>query len=620
MKRPAAALLLAAAAACAAPAPAAAPPPALELRDVPPVPAALAARLEPWHEVAGTAFQDWMPDGALLVSRRAGALTQLHLVRSPGADLEPLTRGDEPVARGIALPDGDVVFSRSRGGDENYQLYRLDRKRGAETLLTDGRSRNVMGPLSRKGDRLVFASNRANGRDMDLHVMHVPTGQTALLLEGKGQSWAATDWSADDAKLALLRFVSVAESHPAVITVAGRELAPQPFPGPSACASLRFGPGGKLVLASDRDGEFRRLLVGREWAGAGKGDVEDVEVHGDRVAYVTNEDGASRLRFLGEDAPVELPLGLVSGIKFSPDGRRLAFTLSRADAPSDAYTWDLSARRLERWTTSPTPGLDPGGFVVPERISWRSFDGREIPGYLYRPARPGKVPVVITIHGGPEAQYRPAFSPAVQSWVSELGCAVIAPNVRGSTGYGKTYASLDNAAKREDAVKDIGALLDWIAKDPALDASRVAVHGGSYGGYLVLASLVHYGDRIKAGIDVVGIANFRTFLERTSGYRVDLRRVEYGDERDPAMAEVFERISPANHADRIRSALLVAHGRNDPRVPFAEAEQIAAKVRANGRPVWTVYAANEGHGFARKENRDYVAGVTALFLQRRLID
>jgi dipeptidyl aminopeptidase/acylaminoacyl peptidase len=273
-----------------------------------------------------------------------------------------------------------------------------------------------------------------------------------------------------------------------------------------------------------------------------------------------------------------------------------------------------------RWTYSETGGLDPSTFVVPQRISYKSFDGREIPAYVYKPRGAKKAPVVISIHGGPEGQYQPFFTPLTQYWVSDVGLAVIAPNVRGSTGYGKTYVALDNAEKREDSVKDIGALLDWIAAQPDLDASRVAVLGGSYGGYMVLASLVHFGDRIKAGVDIVGIANFVTFLEKTSGYRVDLRRVEYGDERDPKMRAVFERISPANHADKIRSALMVAHGRNDPRVPFSEAEQIAAKVRAQGRPVWTVYADNEGHGFARKENRDYLNAAMTLFLKKTLLD
>ena len=389
---------------------------------------------------------------------------------------------------------------------------------------------------------------------------------------------------------------------------------------------MRFLSDDRIVLASDAQGEFRQLAVldpalsKPQWK-ATSWDVTDIEVSdGGRAAYALNEDGASRLFLLNPDAAVDLPVGIVSGMKFSPDGKRLGFTLSRPDAPSDAYTYEIAEKKLVRWTYSETGGLDPSAFVAPQRISYKSFDQRVIPAYVYKPRGAKRAPVVISIHGGPEGQYQPFFTPLTQYWVSELGLAVIAPNVRGSTGYGKTYVALDNAEKREDSVKDIGALLDWIAAQPDLDASRVAVLGGSYGGYMVLASLVHFGDRIKAGVDIVGIANFVTFLEKTSGYRVDLRRVEYGDERDPQMRAVFERISPANHADRIKSALMVAHGRNDPRVPFFEAEQIAAKVRAQGRPVWTLYAGNEGHGFARKENRDYMNAATALFFRKHLLE
>jgi dipeptidyl aminopeptidase/acylaminoacyl peptidase len=274
-----------------------------------------------------------------------------------------------------------------------------------------------------------------------------------------------------------------------------------------------------------------------------------------------------------------------------------------------------------RWTYSEVGGLNPDTFVKPERFSYESFDGRKIPAYIFRPrgaSQEKPAAVLIQIHGGPESQYRPFFSPSDQFYVNELGLAVIHPNVRGSAGYGKTYLMLDNAEKREDSVRDIGALLDWIARQPELDASRVAVSGGSYGGFMVLASLTHYSDRIKAGIDIVGIANFITFLERTAPYRQDLRRAEYGDERDPQMRAAFERINPAAHADRIRSALLVAHGENDPRVPFFEAQQIAAKVRERGQSVWTVYAKNEGHGFAKKDNSDYLKAVIAYFLKQQL--
>jgi dipeptidyl aminopeptidase/acylaminoacyl peptidase len=316
-----------------------------------------------------------------------------------------------------------------------------------------------------------------------------------------------------------------------------------------------------------------------------------------------------------------LPLGIVSSIEFSPDGKQLGFTLSRPDAPADTYSLSLADEQLTRWTFSEVGGLNPDSFIAPQRIQFKSFDARTIPAYYFKPrgASPdNKAPVVISIHGGPESQYQPYFSGTSQYYVNDLGFAVIAPNVRGSAGYGKTYLKLDNAELREDSVKDIGALLNWIAQQPELDESRVAVVGGSYGGYMVLASLIHYGDRLKAGIDIVGIASFTTFLSNTAAYRQDLRRAEYGDETDPQMQAVFKRIDPTSNADKIRSALLVAHGVNDPRVPFSEAQQIADKVRSQGRPVWTVYADNEGHGFGKKDNADYLRAVQVMFLKQHL--
>jgi dipeptidyl aminopeptidase/acylaminoacyl peptidase len=373
--------------------------------------------------------------------------------------------------------------------------------------------------------------------------------------------------------------------------------------------------------------------------------VEAIEVSpaSDSVAFSVNENGASRLywfeaRLVDIDgtrelavspaSEIELELGVVGGLEFARDGRRLGFTLARADAPAEAYSYDFDNRSLVRWTYSEVGGLDASQFVAPEQIAYPTFDTvgpdnepRLIPAYYFRPKsasaqRP--VPVLINIHGGPEGQYRPTLSSFDQFLLNEMGIAVIRPNVRGSEGYGKTYLRLDNAEQREDSVRDIGAALDWIAGQPELDAGRVAVIGGSYGGYMVLASMVHFSDRLKAGIDIVGIASFETFLKNTSPYRQDLRRAEYGDEREPRMQQFFARIDPLHNADKITAALFVAHGKNDPRVPFSEAVQIAEKVRANGQPVWTVYADNEGHGFAKKANRDYLYSAIALFLQERV--
>jgi dipeptidyl aminopeptidase/acylaminoacyl peptidase len=354
---------------------------------------------------------------------------------------------------------------------------------------------------------------------------------------------------------------------------------------------------------------------------------------GRHLAYVSNEDGISKLHVLSLPSHNEirlpaLPIGVIGGIAFSPDGKRLAFSLNSATSPSDVHVIDLAAATLARWTQSEVGGLAASTFVAPTLVRYPTFDKvdgkqRTIPAFYYKPSKPsktGKYPVVINIHGGPEGQSQPTFSSNAQYLANELGVAMLVPNVRGSTGYGKTFLSLDNAAKREDSVKDIGALLDWIAKQPELDASRVGVIGGSYGGYMVLSSLMHYSDRIRAGVDVVGISHFGTFLKNTESYRRDLRRVEYGDERDPAMARVFEQISPLNHAVRITSPLFVAQGRNDPRVPWTEAEQIVKAVRGNGQPVWYLLYADEGHGFAKKGNSDWFGAATILFWQQHLLN
>jgi dipeptidyl aminopeptidase/acylaminoacyl peptidase len=321
-------------------------------------------------------------------------------------------------------------------------------------------------------------------------------------------------------------------------------------------------------------------------------------------------------------------MGVFGAGAFSPDGQRLALSVNGATSPSDAYVIDLRQRTATRWTQSEIGGLDASKFVTPTLIRYPTFDTvdgrtRTIPAFFYRPANvPAgrRVPVVISIHGGPESQAFPTFNPTAQFLALELGVAMLVPNVRGSSGYGRSYLALDNVARREDAVRDIGALLDWIAREPGLDASRVGVIGGSYGGYMVLASLTHFPDRIRAGGSTVGLSHFRSFLENTESYRRDLRRAEYGDERDPEVAALFERISPLNRADRITSRLFVAQGRNDPRVPWTESEQIVRAVRANGRPAWYLLFLDEGHGFRKKANADYFGAATMLFWQRHLLD
>ncbi|MBX3444440.1 MAG: alpha/beta fold hydrolase [Planctomyces sp.] len=618
-------------------------PPAISTESVPAVPRTLMDQLRQYQSVRNANFRGWSPDGqGILVQTQFGNTMQLHRVYEPGGRREQVTFLEEPTD-GTFLKgtrDGTLLLQQSQGGNENTQILRLDRETGQAILLTDGVSRHMAGPQAEDGSFLIVAHNARNGRDMDLFRIdpRVP-GQQTPLMEVENEYWQAQDLSPDKSRLAMTQYVSINESYPALLDLSTGSKTAIPAPpdavGKVSFGTLAFAPDGKsLYVTTDARSEFQQLalldlatLEYSAWLTEGiPWDVDAIEVdhkHG-LTAFTTNADGASDLYMIRGDElrQLDIPLGIVESMRFSPDGSSLGFTLSRPDAPADAYSIQLASGELTRWTYSEVGGLNSERFIAPERIQFESFDGRVIPAYAFKPrsaSADAPAPVLINIHGGPEAQYRPFFTGFDQLLLNELGIAVVRPNVRGSAGYGKTYLQLDNAEQREDSVRDIGALLDWIDSQPDLDSSRVAVYGGSYGGYMVLASLVHYPDRLKGGVNVVGIANFVTFLKNTSEYRRDLRRAEYGDERDPEMLKVFERINPSANAHKIRSALLVAHGKNDPRVPFSEAEQIAPLVRQNDVPVWTVYADNEGHGFAKRDNRDYLTATIAMFLNEFLV-
>lgn len=620
-------------------------PSAIHTENVPAIPREMIDRLQQYQSVRGASLAGWSPDGrGMLIRTRFGNSTQLHRVYGPGSRREQITFFEEPVG-GQFIPaarDGAILLSMSTGGNEQTQILLLDRVNYRTTLLTDGKSKYSLGPIRDDGSQMILSSTERNGRDTDLLLADPRKPDSReMLWQTKGEFWGAADWSVDGSRVLMSRYVSANESYPALLNVASKEKIDLPLPedGKAAVGPLKLSPDGRFVyLATDSGGEFRRLARFDLEEGKYKWlsddipwDVTDLEVdrRGGSVAFAVNENGASRLFLLSPKAEgdellrreLRLPLAIVSDLEFSPDGGAIGLTISRPDAPPDVYSLDVAANELTRWTFSEAGGLNPASFILPERMAFTSFDGREIPGYYYKPRGASKekpVGAVVMIHGGPEGQFQPYFSPVIQYYLNELGLAVIAPNVRGSSGYGKTYLTLDNGVKREESVKDIGALLDWIKTREELDSKRIAVSGGSYGGYMVLASLVHFGDRFKAGIDHVGIANFITFLESTAAYRQDLRRVEYGDERDPKMREHLTKISPANSAEKIQAALLVLHGKNDPRVPVGEAVQIADKVRKQEKSVWTVIADNEGHGFAKRDNASYARAVEALFLKEQL--
>ena len=624
----------------------------LVMEDVPPIPQSVVEDLNRYQNVRSAGFAGWDRGGeGIYVSTRFGDVPQLHYVGHPGGARTQLTFFDEPLGGVSRAPRSDrVVFTMDAGGSEFSQIFLLDPKGGADAvMLTDGESRNGAVVWDRNGQWIAYQSTRRNGASNDIWMMDVDKPETAgVVLESPdGTWWGGVDFSADNRRLLVANYVGNADSRIHLLDLDSGEtrlLAGDPDK-PSSNLPIAFDREGKgFYFVTDVAGDFKQLAWQSLDAGAEPVFVTSGipwHVEGgtlnearDRMAFTVNEEGFSRLYLMDpatrEYRPVDaIPTGLVGGLEFSPDGSRLGMTLNTAQTPSDSFTLalgdtPLAYGELTRWTFSEVGGLDTSAFIEPTLIRYPTFDSGQggpdhIPAWLYLPPGDGPHPVIIDIHGGPEGQARPAFSSTTQMWLQKLGAAVIEPNVRGSDGYGKHYLSLDNGFKREDSVKDIGALLDWIAAQPQLDASRVAVFGGSYGGYMVLASAVHYSDRLKAAVDIVGISNFVTFLENTQSYRRDLRRAEYGDERDPAMRKHLEAISPLNHVEKIAVPMFVVQGQNDPRVPVTEAEQIVKALREAGQPVWYMNAMNEGHGYRKKENRDVYQQATMMFLREHLV-
>ncbi len=617
----------------------------LVLEDIPEIPAEIVAGLNRYQNVRSGIFRAWSADGdGLFIMTRFGDVNALHFVSHPLGARRQLTFFDEPMGQIVRQPGQQrMLFMQDAGGSEFAQIFSLDPASGQAELLTDGKSRNGSLVWDRYGGRVAYLSTRRNGASNDVWIMDpdAPDDAEIVLESPDGSWWAPVEFSANGSRLLVQQYVSATHSSPWLVDLDSGEKSrlaggPQNLSVNLAAALEEDG----FWLITDQGDEFQRLA----WqafaphaepqivTGSIPWNVSGVAVSEDRqrMAFVTNEDGRSGVYLLDprsrEFRAVDaVPTGVVGGLKFSPDGGRLAMTINTAQTPSDTYVLalgssPLDAGTLTRWTDSEVGGLDTTRFVVPELVHYPTFDGREIPAWIRRPAGEGPHPVIVSIHGGPEGQSRPTFSSMYQLWAAELGAAVILPNVRGSTGYGKTWVGLDNGFRREDSVKDIGALLDWIDEQPDLDANRVALFGGSYGGYMVLAGAVHYSDRLRAAVDIVGISNFVTFLENTQDYRRDLRRVEYGDERDPAMREHLERISPLNNVEKIDVPMFVIQGENDPRVPVSEAVQMVEALRGEGRSVWYMNALNEGHGYKKRENSDVMQQAVMLFFQQFLIE
>ncbi len=607
----------------------------LVIEGIPEIPQAVSDRLKQYENTRSASFSGFTADGGMLIVTRFAETEQIHKVDEPMGMRRQLTFYDEPV-EGATVREGDrtaFVFAKDTGGDEFYQGWLFDLATGRTTDFTAEGTRNGAFAWRDDGARVAWFRSTTDSADWDILAADpADPASVEVAHEGDG-AMIPLDYADNGVSLLVTRYVSINRSHLYTLDLDSGgldEIRPQ---AEVAWGSGEFLPDGRVLTVSDEDSQFQRIVIADpetdeievltpdvQW------DVEELVLSPDgrTVAYTLNEGGTETLYFLDlesserRDGP-DLPAGLISDADFDESGNRLAFTLSSATSSGDVWVYDMNSGGLTQWTQSELGGLNPETFVEPELVQYETFDGMHVPAWVYKPEGEGPHPVIVYIHGGPEGQYRPGFSSTFQYWVNELDAAVIAPNVRGSSGYGKDYLRLDNGMKRKDSVKDIGALLDWIGEEPTLNENRVVVYGGSYGGYMVLASAVDYSDRLAGAVDIVGVSNFVTFLENTEDYRRNLRRAEYGDERDPEMRKFLESIAPFNHAHEITVPLFIIQGANDPRVPASESDQMLAAVRENGTEAWYLLARDEGHGFSKKANQDYLREAVTVFLNEVLL-
>ncbi|WP_311171180.1 S9 family peptidase [Halobellus ordinarius] len=548
---------------------------------------------------------------------------QVWTVTDPGGWPEQRTFFDERVTFVSFSPERpEFVFGMDEGGDERGQLFRYNLPTGEITPLTaTPEAKHRWGGWSHDGERFAFTANRRDESVFDVYVQgRDETGADAeLVFEGDG--WLTLGgWSPDDSRVIVSEAYSNFDQDVWVLDVATGERAHlTPHEGTVRFQSAEWGPDGEAVyLVSDREGdtldlwrvdadgsEFSLVASDAEW------EIDGVAVddEGGRLVYSTNVDGYTELT-VGEladgevtaTATPDLPRGVAGGVSFSPSGDRFAVTVTRRGDPANVYVVDSDTGAAERWTNASTAGIPRDSFVEPELVHYPTFDGREIPAFFSLPetdAGTGETPVIVDIHGGPESQRRPSFSAVTQYFLAS-GYAVFEPNVRGSAGYGKAYSHLDDVENRMDAVADVEAGVEWLQDHPAVDPDRIVAMGGSYGGFMVLAAMTTYPDLWAAGVDIVGIADFVTFLENTGEWRRELREAEYGSLAEDR--EFLESISPLNTIESIGAPLFVLHGENDPRVPVSEAHQLV-EAASDHVPVRELLFEDEGHGLTKLENR-----------------
>jgi dipeptidyl aminopeptidase/acylaminoacyl peptidase len=613
--------------------------PGLLAAHVPPIPRALEQRVLQYAEVRAAALRDVSEDGhQVLIGTQFCNTEQLHRVSQPLGTREQLTFFEKPVGMAAFLP-GDpftLFFLQDTAGGDFYQLQRLDLRTARTELLTDGKSRHATFVLSRDGRWIAYSGTGRNGKDTDVYLAEVADARNARRLTELEGTWMPLEFSPDGRHLLVREERGSDDADVSLLDVASgarRLLTPEARTrGKAAVRQALFSADGKAVyLLTDRGSDFTTLFrvdLSRPEAALEPllpdvaHDVERAAVARDgTLVFSTNEAGYSRAYVLrGKRLELlPLPAGVLSGLRFARDVSDAVFlAFESPTSPTDVWELSLKTKKLTRWTKSEVGGLDARAFVAPELVRYQGTDGLSLSAFLYRPRdvpKGKRVPVVVSFHDGPASQERPVFRPEFQLLLEE-GMAVLAPNVRGSDGLGKAYRAADDGVKRAQVLEDIAATLAFIARQPALDASRVAALGTGYGGYLALAAVAFYPAEFRAAVDVEGVAHLPTFLETAPPYHRDALRTEYGDERVAEVRAVLERISPLNAQGRMQGALLVVQGKKDTRVPHGQPEQL---VRARGKDAWYLLALEEGRGFWTKQNRDVAAMTALLFLEQKLL-
>ena len=562
------------------------------------------------------------PDGRRLafVSNLSG-LPQIWVMDTAGGFPQAVTALDDPVGGVAWSPDGAwLAFTLAPGGGMNQQVYLVRPDGAGLRRLTDGgRETNNLGPWSRDGKLLALGSNRRSGAAIDSYVIDVAAGSLRLVAENRGVG-GISDMTADKSLALLSRVVSRGDNNLYLVEMAsGRETLLTPHNGPGSFSGA-FSPDGRSVyLASNKDRDLRAFARVKLGPGGAPGSIEVLAARGDaeldgfeiddagsRAALFWNAAGTTEIELFDlksgrVTARPKLPAELAGGASFSHDGGLLALVCSGSASPQDIWVLDVAAGTLRQLTRSPHAGIDLGNLVRPQLIRFKAHDGLELSGWLYRPAAgAAPFPTVLSFHGGPEGQERPSFSSQYQALLAR-GIAVFAPNVRGSSGFGKRFVNLDNGALRFDGIRDIEACVAAAVKSGAADPKHIGIMGGSYGGYMVIAGLTEYPQLFAAGADLFGVVNFETFFKHTEPWMAAISKVEYGD--PDTQADLLRSLSPIHKVDRVRAPTIVLHGANDTNVPVVEAEQVVESLKKRNIPVEYVLFPDEGHGWRKTANR-----------------